>query len=417
MKYSWSILLSVATLLSFRGFSQEKALSGFKKKDLTTTDLQTFYSYYTQDGNHAAVTGGKGSEKLVVYGVGSNLDITKKNDHHILANVQVDIISSASTDKIDFVMSSASRHDGHVSTQIGYKYEGKGKFSWGGKYLFGIESDYFSNGFNIHAIFSNADRSRDMTIVSELFFDDLRWGRLNSSQDYKPTTLIYPSELRYKKWFTVHHRHSYTSSISFRQDLTINSTIQVEAGITYQEGLLSTPFHRVYFRDSDSVKVEKLPGIKTSIPLSIRYHKFLSNRLILKSGYRFYQDNFGVKAHTLTLEVPVKINQFKSLIPFARMHYQSASTYFSPFQEHNLSDTYYTSDYDLSERWTFSTGLGASFSPQEKINEDECIFQRFVVRYSYFWRNDSLHGHTISTGFGVKKNRSSKKQYEDTRLN
>ncbi|HEY5915926.1 MAG TPA: hypothetical protein VIU13_00925, partial [Chryseolinea sp.] len=55
--------LLASSLVSF-GQRQD---STYRKKKLSTTDVQIIMSYYTQDNVHSAVTGGLGTEDLQVY--------------------------------------------------------------------------------------------------------------------------------------------------------------------------------------------------------------------------------------------------------------------------------------------------------------------------------------------------------------
>ena len=68
-------------------------------------------------------------------------------------------------------------------------------------------------------------------------------------------------------------------------------------------------------------------------------------------------------AHTFELELPVKVTPFFVVYPFYRYHTQTAATYFAPFAQHSISDTYYTSDYDLSAFSANKVGLGLRYSP------------------------------------------------------
>jgi hypothetical protein len=58
----------------------------------------------------------------------------------------------------------------------------------------------------------------------------------------------------------------------------------------FQEGLLSTPFHRVYFTDN-TLKVEKLPGQRAKLPMSVRANYFMGDRVIFRTFYRYYIDS------------------------------------------------------------------------------------------------------------------------------
>lgn len=388
-------------LLSQSLFTQD---SLFQKKKLTSIDIEAFYSYYQQDGNHSAVTGGTGTEKLHVHSAGFNLGFTLDSSHTIIAESYVDVITSASTDNIDFVVSSASLHDNHVSAHIGYQYSSKKKpFVIGGMYMFGMESDFLSNGFSVWTSHSSRGQSRIFSVSLSCFFDDLRWGRLAEETGFKPTTLVYPVELRYKQWFDIYRRNSYNFNFGFRQDLNRKLSLQLHVGFILQKGLISTSFHRMYFGDSDSVKVENLPRQRLQLPFGIGLNAFVSKRLIIKGYYRYYWDDIGISAHTFTLEMPVKLGYQFSLYPFFRFYQQSASTYFKPYKGHSLFDEYYTSDYDLSAFVSYKLGLGFGFYPDARFGKSRWAFNNIRFRYAYYSRSDGLYAHMLSVLFNLKK--------------
>jgi hypothetical protein len=378
--------------------------SSFHKKHLTSADIEVFYSFYTQDGDHSAVTGGTGTEKLHVHNAGFNASITRDSSHTIIVEAYIDAITSASTDKIDFVMSSASREDNHISAHLGYQFNAKKlNFVVGGKYMFGLESDFLSHGFNIWTSFGNRIQTNSFSLSLACFFDDLRWGRLSPTTGFKPTTLIYPSELRYKQWFDVYRRNSYNLNFGFRQDINRRVTIHLDLGLIYQRGLLSTPFHRMYFMDSDSIKIENLPRERLQFPLGIGLNVFLSPIFILKAYYSFFTDDFGIKAHTINIEVPVRFGYTYSLYPFFRIYHQTAARYFKPYKEHLLPEIYYTSDYDLSAFWSYKAGLGFGFYPDKRFGKSHWSFNNMIFRYAYYWRTDQLDAHMVSILFNIRK--------------
>ena len=91
-------------------FAKAQTIKDTVQRKVNRTDIELVYKHYLQDGNNSAVTGGIGTEKLMVYGPELSLKSEfKKNT--ISLNLGTDIISSASTDKIDFVVSSASKVD------------------------------------------------------------------------------------------------------------------------------------------------------------------------------------------------------------------------------------------------------------------------------------------------------------------
>src|ERR1700761_7271091 len=111
----WGLLLSSAY-----SYSQKKNYSVYKKQKLSQTDIEVLFSYYAQDGDHSAVTGGTGTENLQVYA--PEFNITHKPDtlNVYKVNAGVDVVTSASHDNIDYQRSSASRVDTRTHIAVGY---------------------------------------------------------------------------------------------------------------------------------------------------------------------------------------------------------------------------------------------------------------------------------------------------------
>ena len=57
-------------------------------------------------------------------------------------------------------------------------------------------------------------------------------------------------------------RNSYSLSVGLSHVMTKRLQMMLMVEPAYQEGLLSTPFHRVYFTDN-TMKIEKLPRFCT----------------------------------------------------------------------------------------------------------------------------------------------------------
>ena len=84
-----------------------------------------------------------------------------------------------------------------------------------------------------------------------------------------------------------------------------------------QTGYLGLPFHRVYWNDQ-SVHVENMPDSRLKLPIGLRVNYFASDHVVIRSYYRYYRDNWGVNAHTASIELPLKLNSFISFSPFYR---------------------------------------------------------------------------------------------------
>jgi hypothetical protein len=60
--------LSLALLVAaIHAHGQRHQDSLYKQQRISKTDIQVLFGYYTQNGNHSAITGGTGTEKLRVY--------------------------------------------------------------------------------------------------------------------------------------------------------------------------------------------------------------------------------------------------------------------------------------------------------------------------------------------------------------
>ena len=184
----------------------------------------------------------------------------------------------------------------------------------------------------------------------------------------------------------------------------MQASLQLE-GI-YMNGLLSTPFHRVFFQEQDAAKVEQLPGTRMKIPIAVRFNYHAADFLIAKFYYRYYWDDWGVKGHTASVELPLKINRFLSVYPFYRYHTQTAADHFKPFKEHTLDQEFYTSDYDLSELQSHTYGAGIRYSPVNGLARIKTPFKErpifmmksIDVKYSHYDRSTGLKADIISMG-------------------
>ena len=102
-------------------------------------------------------------------------------------------------------------------------------------------------------------------------------------------------------------RNTYNGSFTYNQIINKEAQFAVLLDLVKQDGYLGLPFHRVYFKDM-SVKVENLPSTRTKIPIGLRFNYFAGDNLIVKSYYRYYTDDWGLTAHTASIELPYKID-------------------------------------------------------------------------------------------------------------
>lgn len=321
------------------------------------TEIDFLFNYYEQDGDNAAVTGGRGTEKLDNIAPSIILNIPLDSTKTLVTNFGFDRYSSASTDRIDQNVSSASSSDTRFYLNASYAKENPVKkevFTYKGGVS--TEYDYLSTSFGFGWAKESWDGNREVSISGMVYLD--KW------------TLIYPEELRNgPELLDNDQRQSYNASVQIAQVISRRFQGLLSAEFVLQTGLLSTPFHRVYFNDGiddlnmKSRDIERLPDRRIKLPLGVRLNYFLGDKIILRGYYRYYSDDFDIRAHTFSLETPIKFATYFTVYPFIRYHEQSAAKYFAPFGQHSMEKEFYTSDYDLASVNTTSLGLGLKYSP------------------------------------------------------
>ncbi|GAB4424723.1 MAG: DUF3570 domain-containing protein [Bacteroidia bacterium] len=331
--------------------------------------------YYEQEGVHSAVTGGLGTEQLDDRGGTLRVYAPLDSTQALAATAAFNHYTSASTDRIDSYLSSASRKDGHAALSLVYEQGYRQRRSW---YLGGsgaIESDYLSAALAGGYIWVSGDANRRFSLDGELFFDT--W------------IVIFPEELRAPGLASVPTDKRRTLDVQATLWQIVNPRLQLalSADLSVQHGLLSTPFHRVYMQGEPVARIERLPGWRIKYPLSLRLHYFVWDWLVLRGYYRWYHDSFGISAHTLSLETPVKLGTFFSVYPLYRLHVQQASRYFAPYAMHDPDARFYTSDYDMSGFVSHKYGLGLSLAPLYGLARF-----RLGPRHAGLWRNIDLRG-------------------------
>jgi hypothetical protein len=285
-------------------------------------------------------------------------------------------------------VSGPSAHDTRIYPSVSWteKDTHNNKFGLTGSYS--TEFDYKSYGIGAVYGKTSKDNNREFGVHLQTYFDT--W------------TLIYPEELRPAGGgFSGRGgpnnqapRNSYSASFVYSQ--TINKRLQVAilADLIYQQGLLATDYQRVFFTDNTE-RIENLPGTRFKLPVGLRANYFLGDRFILRGYYRYYQDDWGITAHTASLEMPIKINAFMSVSPFYRYYQQGAANNFAPYGMHSPSQQFYTSDYDLSKLTSSFFGTGIRFAPENGVLKIK-HWTALEIRYGHYMRSTGLHSDIIS---------------------
>jgi uncharacterized protein Veg len=472
------LIFVLALLINMAVVAQVKdSTTTFKKRVLENTEVDFLLSYYNQDGTHSAVSGGIGSEKLS--DIASNIVVAVPlNDDDVLTfDVGISAYTSASSSNINpfnatgasgagyddkttigknavasspygtpwQASSGASKSDQLASVTANYSHNSDDRNNiWNADVSFSNEYDYTSIGFGGGFTKLFNEKNTEISIKANAYLDQ-----------WRP---IYPTELHeYAKYganfqsngffsgvpvldqngttsngylpsafkpYDKSNRNSYSASFSFSQILTKKIQMSIFMDVLQQEGLLGTPYQRVYFADKANYYIgqsqyipvyttsenkgvyqladdkERLPSTHFKIPIGARLNFYINEYVVARTYYRYYQDNWGIQAHTASIELPIKISSSFTAYPMFRYYTQTASDYFAPYEKHLSTEKYYTSDYDLSKFDSSQYGLGFTYTD---IFTRAKIFvlglKSIDLRLNHYTRSDGLSANIGSLGF------------------
>lgn len=422
------IFLPLLTIfVTFSGFAQENqkdSVNTYKKRVLETAEIEFLTSYYTQDGDNAAVSGGIGSEKLDDITATFIVSIPLNDDDVLTIDVGISAYTSASSSNIDpfdgnkpaspFQASSgASSGDLWTNLTGTYAHSSDDRNDiWNAKLSVANEHDYFSLGLGGGYTKLFNEKNTEISLNANVYLDT-----------WKP---IYPIELRksnlsqygiitgntnYNPIFTEFSsksRNSYSAGFSFSQILSKRLQGALMFDFVNQQGLLSMPFQRVYFNDvADSFiedfqladAIEQLPDNRTKLAVGGRLNYYINEIFALRTYYRYYSDDWGVNSNTASIEMPIKITAKFTLYPSYRYYDQTAADYFAPYEQHISTEKYYTSDYDLSKYSADQYGFGITYTDIfAKAHINKFGLKSVDLKFNQYERNTGLKASIVTAG-------------------
>jgi len=387
----------IGILASFSQGKQPPDSSGYPSRKLSFEEANIVSSYYSQDGNNSAVTGGIGSEKLTdianVFDLKVSMYDRRHRKHSFTGEIGIDHYTSASSDKIDpKTISSASHADTRFYPSFGWTMENEKRGTTvGAGVSYSSEFDYQSLGVNVNFAQKTRNKNGEFSAKLQAFVDQV--------------TLIYPVELRSGSFgedddYATTGRNTFAGGLSWSQIINKNFQLLFDGEVIYQQGYLGLPFHRVYF-DDNSVHVENLPSTRLKIPLGIRANYFIGDKFILRTWYRNYHDDWGINSNAVQVETVFKLNPFLSVTPFYRFYQQSAADYFAPYQEHTGADQFYTSNYDLSKFNSNFFGAGFRIAPPQGVFNIKHL-NALELRYGHYLKTTGMNANIITMNLKFK---------------
>jgi hypothetical protein len=315
------LILILILFVSFVGYSQKKnSPKLYKKRVLESTEVDIISSFYLQDGDNAAVTGGIGTEKLT--DVASNLVISiPLNDDDIFTiDATVSAYTSASSSNLNpfdasgasrnrddddddkpsrnskkknaitgspwIESSGASKEDIWASGNFGYSHSSSNRNTIVGAHInFATEYDYTSFGLGGTITKLYNEKNTELAIQANLYLDTwkpvypteiISYSKANQNLnngffsninilDQNGATIDKNGSFVWSPFNTTlvenKNRNTYSLSLSFSQILSKKAQISIFADLVQQKGWLANPMQRIYFADRDNFYVGKASSI------------------------------------------------------------------------------------------------------------------------------------------------------------
>jgi len=426
------IILALFGFLKLSAQTSQDSTNVYKKRVLETTEIDFLSSYYTQDGDNAAVSGGTGTEELTDVTATFVVSIPLNEDDILTIDAGVSAYTSASSSNINpfddgsaspFQASSgASSGDVWSNLTTSYSHSSDDRNDiWSAKLSVSTEYDYFSLGFGGSYTKLFNEKNTEFSISANVYLDtwnaiypiELRpfgengnginnslftQNTITGNQNYSPLFTEFKDE----------SRNSYSVGFGLSQILHKNVQGSLSIDLVKQDGLLSTPFQRVYFSDvADSFiedfqladAIEQLPDSRFKVAIGGRLNWYLSESFTVRTFYRYYFDDWGINSHTASIEIPFKLSDKFTLYPSYRFYNQTAADYFYPYETALSSYEFYTSDYDLSKYSSNQFGFGISYTDIfTKAHIWKFGLKSVDLKYYKYDRNTTFSSSIITAG-------------------
>jgi hypothetical protein len=365
------------------------------KDGVRVEEARVRFNYFDQKGfgyQSQAGPGVAGSERLQVYEPMFYVRFRQNDKVEHSITVPIDIITSASTDAID-ALTTASRHNEagtiQVNTQVKATTDDTVKFTYGGH-----GEEWFASVFG--GVGYTRDLAQDNATIS---------ARIDGSFDWFTPYGPWPRRLvPLKDKFDF--RGGLSGSVEVSQILSPTTLVKAGYGIAWQKGALLTPWNSVPFLCNPDVTEcfarlqEKFPGTRLRQSVSgLLAHHIPRTSTTVRLSYRFYVDDYDVRAHTLLGEIYQYVTERAYVSAHYRAHHQTAVYFWAT----NLDladfnpDAPRTSDSDLAQFWAHEWGAKVLFhiTPPGRARQHD-----IDVLYNRYTRTNNLSVNVGSIGYG-----------------
>jgi len=271
------------------------------------------YTHFDQSGtgyqSRAGPRGGPGSEALTVEQPQAEIIATQGERITHRVWIPVDIVTAASPDAID-VVSTASRTNEAASVDWTTTYKASPETSFSVRNGLHNEENWrsWNSGFGLTRAFAEDNTVLEASVnqITD-WFDKYTLTGLHDGHTSRSTTSV---------------------SAGLTQLLSPTTVAHLDYGVTLQRGQLSNGWNIVPLTTGD-IALEILPTTRVRHAFVGRVAQFLPWNGAAHAFYRFYVDSFGIRAHSLELELYQRLSRLTYLRLNYRFHRQTGADFFT----------------------------------------------------------------------------------------
>ena len=187
--------------------------------------------------------------------------------------------------------------------------------------------------------------------------------------------------------------------LGFSQNFSKNLLFGASYTFARYDGYLTDAYKQVFV--DGIVQHESRPDTRNQSAWGIKFRQFHpSLNAAAHTNYRYYQNSWGVKSHTIDFSWYQSLGWGFQIVPGARFYTQTDAKFYEPFFADIRSDGNYSSDYRLSDHTAISYSL--KLSKQIKRHALHVSFERYESKSNEDNRNPGLVDFThASVGFDL----------------
>jgi hypothetical protein len=159
-------------------------------------------------------------------------------------------------------------------------------------------------------------------------------------------------------------KRSQSYSLGWTQVLSPQDLLDVSFGLDKLGGYLTDPYKVVTV--GAVTMPEARPDSRNRKTAILKYGHYFRSRAALKPSFRYYWDDWSVKAYTFGLELDQRVGKNLILSPELRLYRQGAASFFA--YEFTAPRPAMSADYRLSSFWSWKAGLGFTVTLNDRVS-------------------------------------------------